>query len=152
MSKFFEPSLSHRFQASFFMRRVLSPVDLRFQRISGLGRELSVKSFQEGGDNVGSIHLPERVTHGTLTLERGVMPVTPLTRLFSHVLDEFASVYVDVVILLLNPQLLPVCSWTLTDALPVRWQTGDLDANGNAVLINTLELAYHDIRWIGARA
>lgn len=138
--------------ASFFIRRIPSPVDLRFQKISGLGRTLKVNDFYEGGDNVGSLYLPERVEHENLVLERGVMPVTPLTLAFNHVLGDFKSVQMDVVILLLNSKSLPVCSWTITDALPVKWQTGELDASGNAVLINTLELAYHDIRWLGAVA
>ncbi len=152
MSKFFEPSLSHRFLATFFIRRIPSPIDLRFQRISGLGRELSVHSFHEGGENVGSLHLPERITHGNLVLERGVMPITPLSLLFNKVLGSFESDYVDVVVLLLNGQSIPICSWIITDALPVKWQAGELDAQGNAVLINTLELAYNEIRWIGVYA
>lgn len=152
MNDIFEPAVAHRFIASFFFNKIPSPVDFRFQRISGLGRELQVSSSREGGENVSSLHLPERVKHGTLVLERGVMLLSPLTLTFNEVLGRFNSRYADVNVLLLNHLKLPVCSWTFTHALPVRWQTGDLDAHSNAVLINTLELAYGQMHWMGIKA
>ncbi len=42
--------------------------------------------------------------------------------------------------------LLPVTVWTISNALPVSWRMGDLDAASNTVLINTLELRYQDMR------
>lgn len=143
------PGLSHRFLATFFIKGVPSPLDMRFSRVSGLGREMQVATLREGGDNLGGVNLPERVSHGNLVLERGVMTVTPLTLMFEQVLGQFKSTYLNVVILLLDSQGRPSCGWTLTDALPVRWQTGDLDASGNSVLIDTLELAYHEMHWAG---
>jgi phage tail-like protein len=150
--KLFEPSVSHRFLTTLFFKDIPSPLDIRFQRISGLGRELSGSERREGGDNVGSLYLPERVKHTPLVLERGVMVLTPLTMFFNDVLSNFDAQYADLVIMLLNHQSLPICSWTVSDALPVNWQTGELDATSNTVLINRLELAYSDMQWLGARA
>ncbi|KWN65855.1 phage tail protein [Burkholderia ubonensis] len=152
MDALFEPSVSHRFMATFFFLGLPSPVDLRFQRISGLNRQLEVTSLRPGGENVGAVSLPERVTHGPLVLERGVMTLTPLTKTFDDVLGSFELDYASVIIMLLNAYSIPVASWTLTDALPVRWQMGDLDANSNTVLINTLELAYREMSWLGVKA
>lgn len=152
MSDIFEPAVAHRFAASLFLDRIQSPVDVRFQRISGLSRELQISQRFQGGDNVGAIHLPERVTHGTLVLERGVMMATPLTLAFDQVLSEFRSRYFDVVVLLMSHHNAPLCSWTFSEALPVRWQTGDLDATSNTVLLNTLELTYSQMTWLGAKA
>ncbi|WP_338860217.1 phage tail protein [Mycetohabitans rhizoxinica] len=145
------PSLAHRFKATFFIKRVPSPLDMHFAQISGLGRTLAVTGLREGGDNLGTVQLPDQVQHGTLVLQRGVMSVTPVTMLFNHVLSNVASTYVSVVILLLNGDYRPVCSWTLTDALPVSWTTGELDASKNEVLIDTLELAYRQMHWAGVR-
>ncbi|WP_338911607.1 phage tail protein [Mycetohabitans rhizoxinica] len=184
------PSLSHRFMATFFLNRVpsVSAADMRFQRISGLSREMSVKTINEGGDNVGSRHLPERVTFGNVVLERGVMPTTMLTdwlgrvfndfdisvlgiaevgkavngvmhrldakvpgQLTQKALDQFSD-GLTAIIMLLDEHDLPISSWTLTGVVPIRWQVGDLDASSNTVLINTMELAYHRMRWLGVRA
>ncbi|WP_231755850.1 phage tail protein [Burkholderia sp. MSMB1552] len=143
------PMLSHRFVATFFIKGIPSPFDVRFARVSGLGREMQVTGLREGGDNLGVVNLAERVTHGTLVLERGVMAVSPVTLLFNRVLGQFKSTYINVVIVLLNGQRLPVCSWTVTEALPVKWQTGNLDASGSTVLVDTLELAYREMHWAG---
>ncbi len=152
-NSFFNPEVSHRFLVSFFFNRIPSPLDIRFQKISGLSRQLETTPHREGGENISNLHLPERITHGPLVLERGVMNLTPLTKVFNDVMGGgFNLRYATVIILLLNHAAAPVCSWTLTKALPVKWQTSDLDANSNAVLINTLELAYQDMRWVGVKA
>ncbi|AMS13813.1 phage tail protein [Pseudomonas chlororaphis] len=152
LEKLFEPSVSHRFLTTLFFKNIPSPLDIRFQRITGLGRELQVSEHRGGGENEKSLYLPDRIKHPPLVLERGVMVVTPLTMIFNEVLSNFDPQYVDLVIMLLNQNSLPVCTWTVTDALPVNWQTGDLDATSNTVLINRLELAYSDMQWLGVKA
>lgn len=153
LAKLFEPEVSHRFLATFFFKGLPSPLDIRFQRVSGLSKgELSVSPQYQGGVNATNLYLPERVSHPPLVLERGVMTPTPLSLAFDYVLSGMDTTYVNVVIMLLNHQSLPVCSWTVSDALPVKWQTGDLDANSNAPLVNRIELVYRDMQWLGAKA
>ena len=152
MNNLYEPVVAHRFLATFFIDFLPSPVDVRFQRISGLNRKMEVTPYREGGNNVGSVNFPERVTHGNLVLERGVMTATPLTLAFQEALHSFRSHYMTAIVMLLNQNNLPVCSWTFTNALPVDWRTGDLDANSSNVLINTLELAYSRMHWLGVAA
>lgn len=151
-SDLFTPEVSHRFMTSFVFNGIPSPLDLSFQRIQGLSREMAVTPVDEGGENHRNMHLADKITHGSLVLERGVMALTPLTSIFDQVLSGNTRMYADVVILLLNHLSLPVCSWTFSNALPVRWQTGDLDANSNSVLINTLELRYQNMSWLGVKA
>ncbi|EPG9313723.1 MULTISPECIES: phage tail protein [Serratia] len=143
------PALAHRFLASFFIKGIPSPLDVRFARVSGLGREMQIDALREGGNNLGAVNLAQRVTHGSLVLERGVTTLTPVTALFERALGQFTCTYLNVVILLLDSQSRPLCSWTVTDALPVKWHSGDLDATGSSVLIETLELAYHELHWMG---
>ncbi|MBA3843348.1 MAG: phage tail protein [Actinobacteria bacterium] len=151
MSDLMMPEPSHRFLATFFFQRLPSPLDIRFSHISGLNAEVSGEVLREGGRNVGGILLPDQVTFGTLSLERGIVAATPITLWFDRMMSELRGHYADVVIMLLNEGGLPVCSWTVSQALPSRWSTGDLDASGNTVLINHLELTYHDMLWMGAK-
>lgn len=151
VSDIFTPEVSHRFMTSFIFKGIPSPLDLSFQRIQGLSREMAVTPVDIGGENYRTTYTADKITHGSLILERGVMALTPLTMMFDQILSGNTRMYADVVILLLNHRSLPVCSWTLDNALPVRWQTGDLDANSNNVLINTLELRYQDMSWLGSK-
>ncbi|ERT10689.1 phage tail protein [Photorhabdus tasmaniensis] len=151
MNNLYTPAVSHRFIASFLFNNIPSPLDIAFQRISGLSRELQTSQHSQGGENARNTWLAEKIQHGSLMLERGVMTVTPLTLVFDRVLRGEKAVYADVVIMLLNENSLPVASWTLSNALPVRWSTGDFDANSNTVLVNSLELRYQDMRWLGVK-
>ncbi|MEQ1961646.1 phage tail protein [Xenorhabdus khoisanae] len=151
MNDYYTPVVSHRFMASFIFNGIPDPLDIRFQRISGLSRELQVTQHSQGGENARNNYLAEKIQHGTLTLERGVMTVSPLTWMFDRVLRGENIAYADVVIMLLNENSLPLSSWTLSNALPVRWQTSDFDANSNAILVNTLELRYQDMCWLGVK-
>lgn len=151
-SDIFKPSVSHRFITTFIFQGIPSPFDFGFQRISGLSRELQVTPYSEGGENVRNNYLAKKISHGSLVLERGVMTVTPLTGIFENIMRGGKLIYADVVILLLGEHSLPVASWTLSNALPVRWQMGDFDASSSKVLINTLELRYQDMFWLGMKA
>ncbi|RAY96045.1 phage tail protein [Enterobacter cloacae] len=148
----FKPSVSHRFITTFLFEGVPSPLDIAFNRISGLSRELNVSQYSEGGENLRNNYLAGKINHGSLILERGMMTVTPLTAIFENIMRGGTLIYADVVILLLGEHSLPVASWTLSNALPVRWQTGDFDASTSKVLINTLELRYQEMFWLGVKA
>ncbi|WP_080416990.1 phage tail protein [Burkholderia ubonensis] len=151
-SNILEPSPSHLFIACFVFHGIPSPLDFAFQRISGLSRELNVTPRSEGGENIRNSYLADKIHHGSLVLERGVMTATPLMGIFEHIMRGGELIYADVVILLLGAHSLPVASWTLSNALPVRWQTGDFDASTSKVLINTLELRYQEMFWLGVKA
>lgn len=152
MDSLFEPIPTSRFITTFIFGGIPSPVDIAFQRITGLSRELSVVEHSQGGENGRNLYFANKVKHGSLVLERGVMSVTPLTQVFDQVMQGQRMVYADVVILLLNNLGLPVCSWAVSNALPVSWKTADLDANATTLLVNTLELRYQDIHWMGIKA
>jgi phage tail-like protein len=152
MDFLFEPSPTSRFITTFIFGGIPSPLDIAFQRISGLSRELDVTAYSQGGENASNLYLANKVKHGTLVLERGIMPITPLTLVFDQVMQGKRMIYADVVILLLNHMALPICSWTISNALPVRWQTAALDAAANTLSVNTLELRYQDMSWLGIKA
>lgn len=145
------PVVAHRFIVNFMFDIFPAPLDIAFQRVSGLSRELEVSLYREGGENARNIWLAEKVNHGSLLLERGVMKASILTTQFDRVLRRESTQWANVVIMLLNENDLPVTTWTLSHALPVRWQIGDLDASSNTVLINSLELRYQDMRLIGEK-
>ena len=102
MDYLFEPAPTTRFLTTFLFSGIPSPLDIAFQRINGLSRELNVTMQSRGGENAASLYLADKISHGALVLERGVVPVTPLTMVFEQVLSGGRVTYADVVILLLN--------------------------------------------------
>ena len=149
----YQPSVSHRFSVTFWFGRFPIPnmLDCSFQRISGLSRERDVSAYSEGGENLRNHYFAGKIQHGPLRLERGVMVLTPLSILFNAQLLSGKIMYLDAMITLFDLGPLPLSNWLITKALPVRWQTGDLDANTNSVLINTMELRYQEMIPLGLK-
>lgn len=150
---FYEPSVSHRFSVTFWFGRLPVPsiVDASFQRISGLSRELGVTAYSEGGENLRNRYFANKIQHGSLILERGVMALTPLSMMFNAQLTNGSVTYVNGVISVFDHNAVPMSNWLINSALPVRWQTSDLDANSSSVLINTMELRYQEMIPLGVK-
>jgi phage tail-like protein len=135
--------LSSRFAVVFFALGVVpNPIDLRFQRVSGLSASISTVTVREGGQQLYTHRLPDMVSYGNLVLERGFMVGSPLNIEFNVVFSLMKFAPSNVMITLLNEDAVPIAGWMFVQAFPVRWATADLDASRDEVLIDTLELAY----------
>ena len=132
--------VSYRFVVIFM---TLFPVDIRFQKVSGLSSKVDTELFYEGGDNVLARHLPNKVQYNNLSLEKGraSMTIDALMQI-NEMFTSFTFNPVTIIVSSLNEIGLPLSNWVLEAAYPVNWSVSDLDANANSILIDTLELAY----------
>jgi phage tail-like protein len=137
------PALGFRFAVFFFAGgAVPNPIDIRFQRVSGLSATIDTTTVVEGGQNLYTHRLPTRVGYANLVLERGFVVGSPLNLEFNAAMSLFKFAPSNVIVTLLNERHLPLAAWLFIKAYPVRWATADLDANDERLLIDTLELAY----------
>lgn len=136
-------ALSHRFAVFFFAAgAVPNPVDMRFQKVSGLSAEINTTTITEGGQNLYTQKTPTGISYNNLVLERGIVIGSPLFNEFNAALSFFKFAPSNVIITLLNENSLPLASWLFMKAFPVKWSLSDLDADANAAAIETLELSY----------
>ena len=137
------PILGMRFAVLFMAGGVLpNALDLRFRKVSGLAMTVETESVVEGGQNLYTQQLPQRVSHGNLTLERGMVVGSPLNIEFNASLSTFKFATSNVLITLLGESKLPLAAWLFMKAWPVKWATSDLDAEQPGLVIDTMELAY----------
>ena len=116
--------------------------DVGFSEAELPSGELEVIEYREGSDRVSSTRkLPGRVAYPNVTLKRGVAGGLELYRWWDAVRDG-APERRDVTITLLDEQRQPVQRWRLRNAWPAKLAYGTLDARGNEVLIESLELAH----------
>lgn len=135
--------LGFRFGVFFFAGGVIpNPLDIRFQRVSGLSQEIDTEAVPEGGQNMYTQLLPKSVSHGNLTLERGLIMGSPLLIEFNIAMSLFKFSPSNVLVTLFSDEKIPVAGWLFMNAFPVKWSTTDLDATQESVVIDTLELAY----------
>ena len=121
-----------------------------FAKVTGLTHDVEVIEYAEGGSNDSNQKLPGRSNYGEITLERGMMD----RYLFDEWMDQIHSVdsarhtgeglnegfRKTVVISLLNKRRHVVKTWEVQMAWPSKLEPGDLDAQGNEVLIERLVL------------
>ncbi len=140
-------ALGSRFAVFFFAGGVVpNPIDIRFQRASGLSAAIETSSLVEGGQNLYTHRLPKRVGYGNLVLERGFVAASPLNLEFNAAMTLFKFAPSNVIVTLLKDDKTPLGAWLFLKAFPVRWATADLSATEDKVLVDTLELAYANMQ------
>ncbi len=143
------PPLSFRFGVLFFAGGVIpNPLDIMFQKVSGIGTTVNTYTVEEGGQNFYSQLLPTKIQHDNLVLERGLVVGSPLVIEFNVAMSLFKFSPSNVLVTLLNDASIPVASWLFMKAYPVKWSVSDLDATANSVVIETMELAYQRMQTI----
>lgn len=137
------PVLGMRFAVLFMVGGgVPNPIDLRFAKVSGLAMTVETTTVTEGGQNLYTQQLPQRISHGNLVLERGMVAGSPLNLEFNAAFSGFRFAPCNVLVSLLAEDRVPLAAWLFMKAWPVRWSTSDLDAGQPALVIDTMELAY----------
>ena len=102
--------------------------------------ELDVVEYREGADKTSvSRKLPGRLRLGNLVLRRGIAADLELWQWFRTIADGDLERR-NVAVILLDATRQPVHRWLLHDAWIVKIEGPALDAKGNEVAIETLEL------------
>ena len=135
--------LRFRFGVSFLVGGLVpNTIDTRFQKVQGIAAEVTTTTIEEGGQNLFTHRVPQRVSYGNLVLERGFVVGSPLNIEFNVAMSQFAFLPSNVIVYLLNQQANPIAAWMFIKAYPVKWTSSDLDATEESLVIDTLELAY----------
>jgi phage tail-like protein len=137
------PPLGFRFGVLFFAGGVIpNPLDILFQKVSGLGSTVETTPVEEGGQNLYTQQLPKKIKYENLVLQRGVVVGSPLVIEFNVAMSQFKFSPSNVLVTLLDHTRLPIAGWLFMKAYPVKWSVSDLDADANSVVIEHMELTY----------
>jgi phage tail-like protein len=137
------PPLSFRFMVQFLAGGgIPNPLDILFQKVSGIGSTIGTETIVEGGANHLVQRLPTTIEYNNLVLERGLVTPSPLSIEFNVAMSLLKFAPSNVLVILFDNTKIPIASWLFMKAYPVRWTISDLDATQNSVVIETLELTY----------
>lgn len=119
--------------------------EIAFAEVELPSAEIETIEYREGADRTNaSRKLPGRVRYGNVVLRRGVAGDLALWQWFREV-SQGQQVRRDVTVTLLDEARNAVQQWRFREAWPVKYDPSDLNAKGNEVLIETLELAVESI-------
>jgi phage tail-like protein len=119
-----------------------APNDFRFQEVSGLSLNVNVDTYREGGENRFVHRLPGRTTYSDLVLKRGMTLVSGVTAWCLDALENFNYQPTNMLISLLNEQHLPVSSWYIANAIPIKYDITGLNAEQGQIVIESMTLRY----------
>jgi phage tail-like protein len=113
-----------------------------FSEVTGLEVRTEVDDYREGGVNDYVHKIAKETRYSNLTLKRGITDATVLWDWHQQVVNgEIERKTVSVV--LLNERREEKRRWVFRDAYPVKWNGTDLNATGNTVAVESVELAHH---------
>ena len=116
--------------------------DIRFQEVNGLTAEIGVEELVVGGENMFTYRLPVKAKYNNIILKRGMLKNSKLIDWFRNAVEHFQFEPRDIKINLLNEKNEPVAFWKVIQAYPVKWVISDFKASENALVIETIEIAY----------
>ena len=119
-----------------------SDADNRFQEVTGLSAEVSVEELKEGGLNQYIHKLPNGAKYGNLILKRGYIEDSEVSKWCRKAIEDFSFEPKDIAVTLLNEEHKPLANWQFLRAWPVKWSISDFKAQENALVVESLELAY----------
>ena len=124
----------------------LGDQEARFQEVTGLSAEVTTEELREGGLNRYVHRMPTGAKYGNLVLKRGYIEGSDVTQWVRDAVENFIFEPKDVSVILLNEEHEPLASWSFMKAWPVKWSISDFKATENAIVIESLELAYRMFR------
>jgi phage tail-like protein len=130
-----------------FYVEIKGEIAASFSECGGLGIQIKKNIFHEGGvNNQQRIYLGQ-TDFTDVTLKRGLTDHPGFWNWMNELFDEKkAACRRNVNILLFDRSGATMMSWTLIGAIPIGWKTPPLQADGNAVAIEELTLAYEGLK------
>jgi phage tail-like protein len=134
------------FASSVFFRLTIGGNDLgEFTTCAGLGAQVEVEQYAEGGNNGFAWQLPGRITWSNITLSRAVTSdTTKIARWLDEIVRQVEPK--DGEIVALRPDLTPIVSWQVLGIVPVSWQGPSFDPGTSQPAMETLEIAHTGLR------
>ena len=116
--------------------------DVSFQTVSGLSVEYEMEEFKEGGENRFVHKLPVRTKYADMALKRGMLTDSEVIKWCLNAFQNREFKPSNLTVNLMNEKSECLRVWKVANAIPKKWLISDLNANENAVVIETLELTY----------
>jgi phage tail-like protein len=117
-----------------------------FQEASGLDSSIDVIEHREGGDNLTPRKYPGQVKFSNLQLKRGITDDVDLYAWHRQwVTGDPAAVRKNGSIVLLDRQGQEKVRWNFSNGWPAKWTGPSLNAEGNDIAIESLEIAHEGL-------
>jgi phage tail-like protein len=116
-----------------------------FMEVKGLGADLEVTAYAEGGVNDHVHQLPVRHSWNRISLRRGVVRDPGLWAWYVAGLTQSIGARRDGSVILMTPAGTPAMSWIFHAGLAAKWVGPELNSMQNSVAVEALEIAHEGL-------
>lgn len=120
-----------------------------FQTASGLGADLELMTYPEGGMNDFVHQLPVRHSWSRIVLKHGFIRDPILWQWYQIGLSQSLGARRDGSIVLLDHAGESVMTWEFRAAVAAKWQGPELNAMEDGIVMESLEIAHHGLTLAG---
>ncbi|CAN5424666.1 hypothetical protein BH09BAC1_BH09BAC1_21600 [soil metagenome] len=118
-----------------------------FKEVSGLSVKINTEDVAEGGENGFKYRLPTGAVYQNLVLKRPLNVDSELVIWCKDAIENFDFKLKTVTVKLLeldsnSTGSKPLAVWEFLNAYPVGWNLSNLDAMGNDLAVETIEIAF----------
>ncbi len=115
-----------------------------FSEVTGLEVRTEVDEYREGGVNDYVHKIAKETRYPNLTLKRGITDATEFWDWHRQIVEGDIE-RKTITVVLLDSLGAEKWRWIFEEAYPVKWNGTDLNATGNTVLVESIELAHHGL-------
>jgi phage tail-like protein len=139
------PNRIDPFPACNFIVEIDGVTKAGFMEVTGLEVEIAAIDYREGADKPLTVRkLPGLVKYNNIVLKRGLTLDHSLWDWIKSVVNGNVQ-RTTVSITLLDDQRQPAVRWVVREAWPSKWEGPNLNAQGNTVAIETLEITHEGL-------
>jgi len=116
-----------------------------FQEVILPESEIEVIEYRDGSDVLSNVRkIPGRTKYTNLILKRGLIKSSELYDWFKQI-KQGSIERRDITVNILNEEKEPFATWKLRNCWPTKYSGSTLNAKGNEVVIETLEIVTEDV-------
>jgi phage tail-like protein len=130
-------------------QQVIATAAGEFQEAKGLGADLEVMPYPEGGVNDFVHQLPVRHSWNRLELRCGMCRNPLLWAWYKAGLTQSLGARRDGSVILLTPNGQRAMAWDFRAGIAVKWSGPELNAMQSSVAVESLEIAHHGLTLAG---
>jgi phage tail-like protein len=119
-----------------------------FQEVKGLGADLEVTAYAEGGVNDFVHQLPVRHTWTRISLRRGLVRDRGLWEWYQAGLTGSLGARRDGSVILMSPSGEHLISWEFRGGIAVKWTGPEFNAMQGAVAVEGVEIAHQGVEQV----
>lgn len=118
-----------------------------FSEVSGIGAEIDIEEYREGGVNEFVHKLLKNTKYGNLICRKGVTKSTVLYDWYKQVVIGNIERKM-VTIILLDYQKTPIKNWSYKNCIPISWKGPELKSDNNTIAMESVELVHQGLVWL----